>query len=70
MEYWDTFIEAILFIWMVELKHTFNEEVARAWRGLFVFMVRKLKEGYQREHYSEEFKNDAKVIKFSGVEIN
>ena len=61
MEYWDTFVEAILFIWMIELKHALNEEVARAWRGLFVFMVIKLKEGYQREHYSEEFKNGKKV---------
>ena len=46
-EFWDTFTDAILDAFRETLHHRFTSEVAAAWKLVFVFIILKLKQGYQ-----------------------
>ena len=47
-EFWDTFTESILHVFKDKLHHRFTTDVASAWKLIFVFMIQKLKQGYQQ----------------------
>ena len=47
-EYWDNFTGAILNVFKDTLHHRFTPEVASAWKLVFVFVILKLKQGYQQ----------------------
>lgn len=46
-EFWDTFTEAILQAFKEKLHHRFTPEIATAWKLVFIFVIIKLKQGYQ-----------------------
>ena len=55
--YWDCFTDAILHVWKDQLHYRFTTEVAKAWKTVFVFIVLKLKEGFEKACLMEAQKN-------------
>ena len=47
-EYWDTFSESVLDILKQVLRRKYVPKLSEAWEKVFVFMVSKLNEGYDK----------------------
>ncbi|ESO05737.1 hypothetical protein HELRODRAFT_171404 [Helobdella robusta] len=48
-DYYDVYIRAIISIWKQELKDVYTNELSEAWHKVLVYIVSKLKEGYETE---------------------
>ena len=53
VEYFQTFIDALLYIWSVELQSAFTVETEEAWSALMDFIVKYLKQGYNNQGPSD-----------------
>ena len=49
IEYFDAFLEGMMFVWQQQLGHKFSGDTAVAWKIVFNFIRCKMAEGYQME---------------------